>query len=149
MMILRTYARLFVSRLDDALPTLEALIGHGPDARFTSDDPKMLDAILDDPSAPPLGTGEVELALMGSFLVVAGDEPELHRARRAVGPVVVDDLEAVTSKLVALGARLAVQPTEAETGIFNFIQHSDGTLVEYIQWKPEVVDSIIGNDGQR
>ncbi|WP_141136682.1 VOC family protein [Paenibacillus herberti] len=130
--------------MDDALPTLEMLVGRPADLRFWSDDPKMLSTIIGDPSDLQIGSLEVEQAAIGDFLVIAGEDDALNWARKATGPVVVTDLRRITEQLISVGATMVVPYTECETGAFNNIRHPDGSLVEYVQWKPELVTRIIG-----
>ncbi|MFD4369934.1 hypothetical protein [Rhodococcus sp. NPDC058521] len=67
-MILKTYARLFVASLDDAIPTLEAFVGRPADLRFWADDPALLDPIVGQSLSPlPPPSTEVEQAAVGDF----------------------------------------------------------------------------------
>lgn len=146
-MILKTYARLFVRSLDDALPFLEKLVGRPADLRFWSDDPKLLQSIAGDGAKPHSDLADVEQAAIGDFLVIAGDENSLALARKAAGPVIVDDLQQTTDALVMAGAVVVLPSTAVETGVFNYIRHPDGMLVEYVEWKPELVARMIGKPG--
>lgn len=143
-MIIKTYARLFVHSLDDALPFLETLVGRPADLRFWSDDPRLLHSIIGDSTEPLSGSAEVEQAAIGDFLVIAGDEKALDLARKAAGPVIVDDLQKTTEELTKAGAVVIVPSTIVETGMFNYLRHPDGALVEYVEWKPDLVSRIIG-----
>ncbi|MFD4369933.1 VOC family protein [Rhodococcus sp. NPDC058521] len=62
----------------------------------------------------------------------------------AAGPVIVDDLAATTAQLVALGSDIVVPQTHSETGTFTYLRHHDGSIVEYLQWTPQLIHSIIG-----
>lgn len=123
-MILKTYARLWVADLDASLPLLEQLVGRGPDARFPF--------------------GDVELAAIGDFLVIAGTPEALEPHRQATGPVIVEDLDALEAAVVAAGATITQQAQPSETGRFLYARHADGSLVEYVQWNPELVAAILG-----
>lgn len=144
-MILKTYARLFVRSLDDALPVLEALVGRPADLRFWSDDPKLLCPLVGNNNDLPAEVLVVEQAAIGDFLVIAGSDSALDIARKAAGPVIVDDLQRTTELVVSAGADVVIPATTVSTGVFNYIRHSDGSLVEYVQWKPELVSKIIGD----
>jgi hypothetical protein len=123
-MILKTYARLWVSDLDATLPLLEAIVGRPADLRFAFDD--------------------LELGAIGDFLVIAGSPEALAKHREATGPVVVSDLAELEATVVAAGAQIVAPVAESATGSFLYARHPDGSLVEYVQWKPEIVARIIG-----
>jgi hypothetical protein len=123
-MILKTYARLWVADLDATLPLLEAIVGRPADLRFAFDD--------------------VELGAIGDFLVIAGRPEALAKHREATGPVVVSDLAELEATVVAGGAEIVGPVAQSATGSFLYARHPDGSLVEYVQWKPELVARIIG-----
>ena len=122
-MILRTYARIFVASLDQSLPLLEKLVGRPADLRFPFD--------------------QVEIAAVGDFLVVAGDQQALNPMREAVGPVVVEDLDETIRELIDAGATIDQPVSRSVTGSFAYLRHPDNSLVEYVQWSPELVTRII------
>ncbi|GIF16276.1 VOC family protein [Actinoplanes teichomyceticus] len=122
-MILKTYARVFVASLDQSLPLLEKLVGRPADLRFPFD--------------------QVEIAAVGDFLVIAGDQQALDPLREAVGPVIVDDLEKTIRELIDAGATIDQPVSPSVTGSFAYLRHPDGSLVEYVQWRPELVTRII------
>lgn len=127
-MILKTYARLWVPDLDATLPLLESLVGRPADLRFAF--------------------GDVELAAIGDFLVVAGSPEALAPHREATGPVVVTDLVALQDVVVAAGGAIVAPAAESATGSFLYARHADGSLVEYVQWRPELVARIVDGAGR-
>lgn len=123
MTILKTYARLFVSSLDESLPFLEALVGKPADLRFAF--------------------GKSELAAIGDLLVIAGPPEETDQYRNATGPLIVSDLDEVEALLKQHGGVVIQPQTEVPTGINLYARHADGAKVEYVQWRPELVERII------
>jgi hypothetical protein len=123
MKILKTYARLWVRDLDESLPTLRAIVGRDEDLRFAF--------------------GDVELAAIGDFLVIAGTPEALEPLRDGVGPVIVERLDDALSTLAEIGAEIIEPVAESATGRFLYARHPDGSKVEYVEWKPELVDRIL------
>lgn len=123
MAILKTYARLWVDSLDDALPLLRTLTGAEPDLR--------------------LGFEAVELAAIGDFLVIAGPAGERARYAHASATVVVTDLDELRATLLAAGAVVTTPETASPTGRFLYARHADGAEVEYVEWTPDLVRRII------
>jgi hypothetical protein len=122
--ILKTYGRLWSDNMDEALPPLMALVGAGCDLRFDF--------------------GDVEVAALGDFLVIAGPEEAAAKLPSASTTVVVSDLEAVKEVLAAHGADITFGPAQGPTGSYMFARHHDGAEVEYVQWKPELMARILG-----
>lgn len=123
MTILKTYARLFVSSLDESLPFLELLVGRPADLRFSF--------------------GKSELAAIGDLLVIAGPSEETDSYRNVTGPFIVSDLNEVEALLKQHGGVITQPQTEDPTGIALWAMHADGARVEYVQWLPELVERII------
>lgn len=127
MTILKTYARMFVSSLDESLPFLELLVGKPTDLRFPF--------------------GKIELAAVGDLLVIAGPPEETDKYRRVTGPFIVSDVEEVEALLKQHGGVVTQPRQEVPTGIGLWATHADGSEVEYVQWLPELVDRIITHSG--
>ncbi|GAA1282552.1 hypothetical protein Psi02_31790 [Planotetraspora silvatica] len=124
MSVLRTYARLWVDDLDQALPVLRELVGEEPDLYFAFDN--------------------VKAAAVGHFLVI--DVPAEERAKYpASATVVVSDLDEISRLVVARGGRITVPATAAETGRFLYARHADGAEIEYVEWTPDLVRRIAGH----
>ncbi|MET9028834.1 VOC family protein [Nocardia sp. NPDC004168] len=126
MRILKTYARVFVTDLDTALPTYERLAGAKADLRF--------------------GFERAELAAVGDFLLIAGHPDDVERYRTTVGPVIVDDLDALLRTVTDYGAELIAGPLTSATGTFAYVRHADGAELEYVQWSPETRARVLGPD---
>ncbi|MGW4844358.1 VOC family protein [Nocardia brasiliensis] len=124
MQILKTYARLFVTDLDTALPTYEKLVGAPADLRFVFE--------------------QAELAAVGDFLLIAGAPEHTDRYRATAGPVLVDDLDELITVLTATGATITGGPAHSETGRFAYLRHADGATVEYVQWSTDLRARILG-----
>ena len=121
--ILKTYARVFTSTMDECLRALEALVGRAADLRFDF--------------------GGVELAAVGDFLVIAGSAEQLEPLRGTVGPVVVDDLDATIELMLTAGATVDQPRGSSETGTYVYLRHRDGALIEYVQWKPDIINRLL------
>ncbi len=124
MKILKTYARMFVRSLDESLPLLEQLVGKPADLRFAF--------------------GSIEIAAVGDLLVLAGSPEETQQFRSGVGPLIVADMDETEAFLLQHGAVLTQPRVVVPTGINLYARHPDGAEVEYVQWKPELVERIIG-----
>ncbi|UAJ10496.1 hypothetical protein [Polymorphobacter megasporae] len=118
-MILKTYMRLFTTDAEASLATLRSLHGGEPHMRLTMND--------------------WELIAIGDILLVAGSEQSLAPIRNSQGPIVVDDLNAAKSALEAGGATISKPIAEGPTGRYLYAIHADGNVVEYAEWKPELV----------
>ncbi|MGY1868591.1 VOC family protein [Nocardia gipuzkoensis] len=127
MRILKTYARAFVADLDTALPIYERLVGAPADLRF--------------------GFENAELAAIGGFLLIAGKPEDVEKYRSTVGPIVVDDLDALLRAVTDYGAELVAGPFTSATGTFVYVRHADGAQLEYVQWSAETRARVRGLDG--
>ncbi|MFJ3215694.1 VOC family protein [Kitasatospora sp. NPDC086801] len=123
MAVLKTYARLWSTDLDTALPPLIELVGAECDLRFEF--------------------GPVEVAAVGDFLVIAGPAEAAAELPGASATVIVSDLAETQALLRAHGAEITFGPAEGLTGSYLFARHLDGAEVEYVQWKPELRDRIL------
>lgn len=119
-MILKTYMRLFTNDADRTLVLLRKLHGGQPHMRMTM--------------------GEWELIAIGDILLVAGSEQSLAPIRNSQGPVVVDDLDAAKAALEGEGATISKPIAESPTGRYLYAIHGDGSIVEYAEWRPELVE---------
>jgi hypothetical protein len=123
MKILKTYARVFVRSLDESLPTYVRLVGRPADIRF--------------------GFEAAELASVGDFLLIAGPPADIDKYRGTVGPVIVDDLDALTALLHEQGAVVTGGPSTSATGTYLYARHDDGADIEYVQWTDDLVAAIV------
>lgn len=124
-MILKTYLRVFTENVEQSLALLQQLVGREVDMRF-----KM----------PADG---LEIVAIGDFCLVGGAAEVLAPIRACQGPVIVDDLTATTAALLAGGAEITKPEAQSPSGRYLYARHPDGTLVEYVQWKPELVQQFI------
>jgi hypothetical protein len=125
-MILKTYSRIFTGDMDLSLGFLEQLTGRKPDYRF---------------KLPAMG---IEVSGLADFCVVAGSQEKLDPLRATQGPLIVDDLAATEKFLVGAGA-VITQPNQATvTGRNLFARHPDGSVLEYVEWQPELRRRILG-----
>ncbi|MGW9266771.1 VOC family protein, partial [Gordonia terrae] len=74
------------------------------------------------------------------FLLIAGADDDVEPYRNTVGPVVVDDLEALIS---LLDEAQVLGDSRSATGRFAYLRHPDGAVVEYVQWSPEIVAAVL------
>lgn len=122
-MILKTYSRLFTDDCDVTLATLERLHGRKPHLRFRF--------------------GEWELAGIGDMFVVAGTEEALAPIRDSHGPVIVRDIDAVQTELLASGATITQAIVDVPTGRMLYARHADGLHIEYVEWTDDLVEQFI------
>jgi hypothetical protein len=125
MAILKTYARLWADDLDSTLPLLERLTGAAPDLRFPF--------------------GDVELAAIGDFLVIAGAPRDRDRYATASATVVVSDLDEARDAVLADGGTITTPEASSVTGRFLYARHAGGAEVEYVEWVPELRARIVGS----
>ncbi|WP_227979253.1 VOC family protein [Nocardia spumae] len=125
MRILKTYARLFVTDPDRAVPIYEQLVGAPADLRFRFE--------------------RAEIAAIGDFLVVAGPDEAIAGYRDTIGPVIVDDLTAVREFLAGIGGTVLGEPVTSPTGDVLYARHPDGTQIEYVQWADDIRIHVLGH----
>ena len=113
MQVLRTYARAYVSSLDEALGPLSSVTGTPPGLRF----------------AMPNG---LELAAVGNVLIVAGDDETLAPYRLTQATLIVDDLDDCRSLLSRAGAQVLRGPQRVPTG--RNLTARLPTQIEYVEW---------------
>lgn len=119
-MILKTYMRLFTTDAERSLAALRDLHGGEPHMRMTMN--------------------EWELIAIGDILLVAGSEQSLAPIRNSQGPIVVDDLDEAKAALEAGGATISKPIADGPTGRYLYAIHADGSIVEYAEWRPELVE---------
>ncbi len=122
MRVLKTYARVFVADLDESLPLYETLVGASADLRFAFE--------------------RAELAAVGDFLLIAGADDDVETYRSTVGPVIVDDLDALIALITGTSAAVVIGESHSATGRFAYLRHPDGAVLEYVEWSPEIVATV-------
>lgn len=124
-MILKTYLRVFTENVEQSLALLQQLVGHEADMRFQMPD------------------DDLEIVAIGDFCLVGGPAEVLAPIRALQGPLIVDDLDATTAALLAGGADITKPEALSPSGRYLYARHPDGTLVEYVQWTPDLVQQFI------
>lgn len=124
MRVLKTYARIFVADLDESLPLYETIVGASADLRFAFE--------------------RAELAAVGDFLLIAGADDDVEAYRSTVGPVIVDDLDALISQVSGGSGAEVIGESRSATGRFAYLRHTDGAVLEYVQWSREVAEAVLG-----
>jgi hypothetical protein len=96
--------------------------------------------------ARPVRRGERSVNRYLSYsTLVCGTDQALAPYRDSKGPFIVDNLDATREELIRLGATITRDQFQAETGSVFFARHPDGTEVEYVQWKPDLVKRLISH----
>ena len=121
-MILKTYSRIFTTELDATLQVLEPIVGHKAELRFP---------FLD-----------MEVATLGDFCFLAGPAASMQPFLGAVGPILVDDLQAAQAQLERAGAQIVQPRTAVPTGWNLFTRDSQGVTIEWVQWTPEIWQQV-------
>ncbi|MFK0157206.1 VOC family protein [Streptomyces sp. NPDC090499] len=111
MEILGASLRICVDDLDTAIPFYERLSG-GRAQRFER--------------------GGVQVAAVGSFLLMSGPEAELEVLRKVAATIAVQDVDAARRLLDDLGARILAGPVATSAGRTLLAMHPDGSLFEYV-----------------
>ncbi|GII92072.1 VOC family protein [Sinosporangium siamense] len=118
----RVLIRVFLppGTIEDSADFYERLQGIEADARF------------DFPEA------RLNLATVGAFLLIEGDEEALAPFRDTAGTLLVDDVQPYYDKLISEGAEIIFPLQQVPTGAGFNVRHPDGTTVEYVHHRPTV-----------
>ncbi|MEU2338933.1 VOC family protein [Streptomyces sp. NPDC006654] len=111
MEILGASLRICVDDLDTAIPFYERLSG-GRASRFER--------------------GGVQVAAVGSFLLMSGPEAELEVLRKVAATIAVKDVEEAHRLLSGLGAQIIAGPVPTPVGRNLLAMHPDGSIFEYV-----------------
>ncbi|MCC5476302.1 VOC family protein [Streptomyces sp. NPDC059680] len=111
MEILGASLRICVDDLETAIPFYERLSG-GRALRF--------------------GRGGVQVAAIGSFLLMSGPEEELEILRKVAATIAVEDVDEAHRLLTDLGARIIAGPVPTPVGRNLIAMHPDGSVFEYV-----------------
>ncbi|MFG2934347.1 VOC family protein [Streptomyces sp. NPDC048282] len=111
MEILGASLRICVDDIETAIPFYERLTG-GRALRFER--------------------GGVQVAAVGSFLVMSGPEAELEVLRKVAATIAVKDVEEAHRLLDGLGARILLGPVPTPVGRTLLAMHPDGSIFEYV-----------------
>ncbi|MBW4634070.1 MAG: VOC family protein [Iphinoe sp. HA4291-MV1] len=107
--------RVYVQDIDAALHFYQGLLGASVESRFRY---------------PGV---DVEIAKIGSLLLLSGSSESLQFFQRVQATFVVDSLEQVTSYLQQQGAVILRPPQQVPTGMNMIVKHPDGLIVEYVE----------------
>jgi predicted enzyme related to lactoylglutathione lyase len=115
--VLEVLIRVFVSpeHLEDTISFYERLFGKKARLRFSY------------PEA------ELELAGVGSMLLIAGSEEALRPFRNTKATFMVDSVKEAWRELQGLGATILEEPKQVPTWWNMRVEHPDGMIVEYVQ----------------
>jgi predicted enzyme related to lactoylglutathione lyase len=111
MEIMGASLRICVDDLDTAIPFYERLAG----AR-----------------ALRFERGGVQVAAVGSFLLMSGPESELEVLRRVTATIAVKDVDEAHRLLTELGAQIVAGPVPTPAGRNLLAVHPDGSIFEYV-----------------
>ncbi|MER6567257.1 VOC family protein [Streptomyces sp. NPDC001093] len=111
MEILGASLRICVDDLETAIPFYERLAG-GRALRFER--------------------GGVQVAAIGSFLLMSGPEAELEILRKVAATIAVEDVDEAHRLLTGLGARIIAGPLPTPAGRNLIAMHPDGSVFEYV-----------------
>lgn len=114
MLALTTLARVYVDDLDTALPTFVELTGQQPARRFAH--------------------GDLELASIGGYLLVAGTPEALAPYRATHATTRVASLDDVLRMTERLGGEVLAGPTQVPTGRNLTVRHPGGATIEYVEF---------------
>jgi predicted enzyme related to lactoylglutathione lyase len=126
MKILQVLSRTYLSReqLEASVNFYGSLFGERSRVRFTY---------------PEVG---LELAQVGSLLLIAGSAAALEPFKATQATFLVDSLSEWKDFLLKSGATLLREPKQVPTGMNMLAKHPDGTRIEYVQHVKEQVDAV-------
>ncbi|MFG2603064.1 VOC family protein [Streptomyces sp. NPDC048514] len=76
--------------------------------------------------------GGVQVAAVGSFLLMSGPEAELEILRKVTATIAVQDVDEAHRLLTELGARIVAGPVATPGGRNLLAVHPDGSVFEYV-----------------
>ncbi|MES4889558.1 VOC family protein [Streptomyces sp. NPDC096012] len=76
--------------------------------------------------------GGVQVAAVGSFLLMSGPEQELEILRKVTATIAVQDVDEAHRLLAELGARIVAGPVATPGGRNLLAVHPDGSVFEYV-----------------
>ncbi|MEU6572459.1 VOC family protein [Streptomyces sp. NPDC046805] len=74
----------------------------------------------------------VQVAAVGSFLLMSGPEAELELLRKVAATIAVKDVDEAHQILTDLGAHVVAGPVSTPAGHTLLAVHPDGTVFEYV-----------------
>jgi len=117
MVVLASFARVYVSNIDDGIVLFQRSPGELPRLRFSH-------------------ASGLELALVGDVLILAGPHEVLAGFRETQVTLVVDDLDEALTEAHARNGTMVRGPAEQATGRNATVRYPGGAVVEYVEWSP-------------
>jgi predicted enzyme related to lactoylglutathione lyase len=77
---------------------------------------------------------ELELASVGSILLIAGSAEALSPFKTTHATFLVDSLNDFKEALIQQGAVILAEPNKVTTGVNMRAMHPDGTIIEYLEF---------------
>jgi hypothetical protein len=115
---LTTFARVYVDAMDTALPTFLALTGEQPKLRFAY--------------------GDLELAVIGGYLLIAGTEEALAPFRGTHATTIVESIDEAVALAGEHGGEVLSGPDDVPTGRNLTVRHPGGATIEYVEFTAEL-----------
>ncbi|MGB9939283.1 VOC family protein [Methanosarcina sp.] len=115
MKVLQTLSRLYINDLNSALAFYEELLGTPAAMRF---------------EIPQI---DLELAQIGSILLIAGPDEVLKPFRSTQATFLADSLDEFGAYLEEKGAEILRGPDKVPTGRNMTVRHPDGSVIEYVE----------------
>jgi hypothetical protein len=119
MIVLASFARVYVSDIDEGIAIFQRFPGEQPRLRFSH-------------------SSGLELALVGEVLILAGPAQVLDAFRATQVTVIVDDLDAALHRAQGHEGRLLRGPAAQPTGRNATVSYRSGAIVEYVEWSPAI-----------
>jgi predicted enzyme related to lactoylglutathione lyase len=114
--VIKTLARVYVNDMEAAIPFYETLCGEKCGLRFKYSEMNL------------------ELAGIGSLLVIAGTDDALEPFRSTLFTMRVDSIREIKDYLVSHGGVIERDIAKVPTGFNMTARHADGTKVEYVEF---------------
>jgi predicted enzyme related to lactoylglutathione lyase len=117
MKVIRGMVRVYLAPedLDKTVDFYEALFGQGCDMRFKYEE------------------AGLEMASVGSVLLIAGRKGRLRPFRETWATFLVDSLDSFSKTLLEIGADILEEPKVVPTGRNMRVRHPDGVVIEYVE----------------
>lgn len=124
MKILRTYLRVWVDDLDEAVATYTELLHQDVDLYIDFNGSR--------------------LAAIGEVLLISGPAEVTDQFRGTAGPILVEDIQEALDEVRSVGGTLTSELFEGPTGTLFYADLPGGGNLEFLQWTQDLVDRIIG-----
>lgn len=119
MTIVASFARVYVSDIDEGIALFQRTSDERPRLRFSH-------------------SSGLEVALVGDVLILAGPDDVLSGFRNTQVTLLVDDLDHALADADARRGTLVQRPAEQPTGRNATVGYPNGAVVEYVEWSPGI-----------